>query len=144
MRIFISFKYETDYLFRNLLKAWNYHPNIDISFDDVTPREINSEEIGRVKAVLTQKVKDSDAVLVLIGEMSDTFHRDYKQIGYKNWQYFEIAKAIEYHKKIIVVKRDKTFDTPKILYNQGATWVYSFNKDKILDAINNSWSLWRW
>lgn len=144
MKLFISFKFDVDKHYRYLLNAWSQNPAFEIDFIDNTPSEIQSWDIGRIKAVLTKKIKDSDVVLVIIGNHSDDYHRDSDLIGFKNWQYYEIIKAKEFGKKIIALKIDRTNPTPSILYNSGAEWVYSFTKETILQAINNVKPWWGW
>ncbi len=56
-RIFISFDFDHDRHYRYLLKALKDNPRNDLVFDDVTPAEIASSSISRVKAVLTQRIE---------------------------------------------------------------------------------------
>lgn len=142
MKIFISFDFENDRQYKYILNGWNANPNINFVFEDGSTREINSWNIDRIKAALTAKIRQADYLLVIIGRYSDSFHKDRSLIGYKNWQYYEIAKAIELGKKIIAVKLDKSYKTPEILYNCGVSWAMSFSLDSIKNAIHKAQYGW--
>ena len=64
-KIFISFDCTNDHRYKDLLVAWSKNTSIDFSFDDRTPGEIQSDDITRIKAVLTHKIKEADCTLVL-------------------------------------------------------------------------------
>lgn len=78
-----------------LLKAWDANSNFEFSFSDYTSREIQSDSIPVVKANLTKKIKEATYTLVIVGEDANKLHKDHKEIGYRNWQNFEIAKSKE-------------------------------------------------
>ena len=138
MTIFVSFDFDNDRQYKYTLNMWNGNGNIDFEFNDGSTREIQSWDISRVKAAITTKINQSDAILVLIGEDADKQHKDHVSIGYRNWQYFEIAKAKEAKKKIIAVKLDRGNTTPALLYNSGASWAYSFTLESIKSAIHKA------
>lgn len=71
-----------------------------------------------------------------IGKHSDDEHPDSKEIGYKNWQAYEIAKNHEKRNGLVVVKLDTSYSAPSEAYGIGAEWVYSFNLNDILAASN--------
>lgn len=121
-----------------MLNAWAANSDIDFSFNDGSTQEIQSWNISRIKAAITAIINQSDAILVLIGEHSDSFHKDRNLIGYRNWQYFEIAQAKAAGKKIIAVKLDKGNSSPCLLYGSGASWAMSFTLDSIKNAIHKA------
>src|SRR4051794_20423574 len=88
-RIFISFDYEHDRHYRYLLAALAKNPWFVLEFDDATPGEIQSTDIGRIKAALTQKIRDATHTLVVIGDYANSFHPDRAKIGERNWQWWE-------------------------------------------------------
>lgn len=55
--VFVSFDYENDRHYKYLLEAWHAHPRFTFVFQDETPREIDSTNVGRIKAALTAKIK---------------------------------------------------------------------------------------
>lgn len=138
MKIFVSFDFDNDRQYKYTLNMWDGNDNIDFSFNDGSTQEIQSWNISRIKAAITSKINQADAILVLIGEHADSPHKDRSLIGYRNWQYFEIAKAKEAGKKIIAVKLDRGNTTPALLYNSGASWAMSFSLDSIKAAIHKA------
>lgn len=137
-RVFVSFDYDQDRHYRYLLQALVANPRSDIDFDDHTPEEIQSNNISRIKAVLTGKIREATHTLVIIGEHANSYHSKWMEIGYRNWQWWEINKSAEEGKGFIAVKIRSSNETPEPLYNKGATWAMSFTVDAILQAIRNA------
>ena len=54
-KVFISFDYEDDSHYRNLLSAWDKNSNFEFTFSDLTPNEIQTWAVDRIKAVLTTR-----------------------------------------------------------------------------------------
>ena len=52
--VFVSFDYENDRRYKFMLEAWHANPRFQFVFQDETPREIDSTNIGRIKAALTR------------------------------------------------------------------------------------------
>lgn len=138
MKIFVSFDFDNDRQYKYTLNMWGANDSINFSFNDGSTREIQSWDIGRIKAAITTKINQSDAILVLVGKYADSYHKDSNLIGYRNWQYFEIAKAKEAGKKIVAVKLDRNNTTPTLLYNSGASWAMSFTLESVKTAINKA------
>ncbi|MCG8605329.1 TIR domain-containing protein [bacterium] len=138
-RIFISFDYDHDRYYRYLLSALKENEGSEIEFDDVTPNEIQSYDIGRIKAVLTRKIRAATHTLVIIGAHANSYHPNRARIGTRNWQWWEIEKSIEEEKELIAVKIDRGYDSPDPIKGQGATWAHAFKVDSILKAIDNAW-----
>lgn len=135
-KVCCSFDYEHDRKYYNLLEAWNENESIDFSIEDSTPSEIQSESVATIKQVLSTKIGQADYMIAIIGKHSDDKHPDGEDIGYKNWQAYEIDKNNEKENKLVVVKLDNSYYAPDEAYNIGAKWVNSFNLDDILDALN--------
>lgn len=138
MKIFVSFDFDNDRRYKYVLEMWDSNANIDFSFNDGSTKEIQSWDISRVKAAITTKIRQADAILVLVGEHADTTHKDSALIGYRNWQYFEIAQAKAAGKKIIAVKLDRGNSSPSLLYGCGVSWAMSFSLDSIKAAIHRA------
>jgi len=136
-RVFISFDWHHDRDYRNLLSAFNKNPANDIEFLDSTPSEIDTMDVGRVKAVLTTKLRDATHTLVLIGKYANTPHRDKTKIGTQNWQWWEIEKSKEERKKLIGVKIERSNESPTPLLNAGATWA-GYTVDSIIAALREA------
>ena len=136
--IFISFDYDHDRRYRYLLKALKENPRSDIEFIDVTPEEIKSESVPRIKGVLTNRIRQSTHTLIIIGQYANSEHPDVDEIGEPNWQWWEIKKSISESNGLIAVKIDRTYNSPDPLLNEGAVWAMSFNVESIVNAIDKA------
>lgn len=136
-KVCCSFDYEYDRYYYNLLEAWNKNKNIDFSIIDCTPSEIQSESISTIKQVLSTKIGQANYMIAIIGEHSDDQHPDSEEIGYKNWQAYEIDKNDEKGNGLVVVKLDSSYYAPDEAYDIGAKWVNSFNLEDILAALDD-------
>lgn len=137
-KVFISFDYDNDRNYRYLLSALKANSDSDIDFEDLTPDEIQSYDVSRIKAALTRRIKDSDYALVIIGKHANGHHPDKDKIGTRNWQWWEIEKSAEEGNKFIAVKIERSHTTPDPLLGKNAKWAHSFNVDAILKAINEA------
>ena len=135
-KVCVSFDYENDRNYYNLLEAWNKNPNIDFHINDGTPSEIQSETVSTIKQVLSTKIGEANYMIAIIGKHSNDKHPDSIEIGYRNWQAYEIAKNAEKGNKLVIVRLDRSYIVPDEAYGQGAEWVYSFNLEDILNALN--------
>lgn len=134
-KVFVSFDYENDRLYKQALDMWGANKRFEFTFQSHTPTEIQSENIGRIKAVLTSKVKDATHVVVLVGKYANQIHPDTKLIGFRNWINFEVYQARLYKKKIVCVMLAPTNTLPEWLRGSGATLVSSFNEKDIIEAL---------
>ena len=92
----------------------------------------------RIKAALTRKINQSTYTLVIVGKEANKRHKDWREIGYKNWINYEIAKSKEKGNKIVAVKIDKSYESPDELMGAGASCAMSFTQDAILKALDNA------
>ncbi|XDD45258.1 TIR domain-containing protein [Leptospira sp. WS39.C2] len=136
-KIIVSFDFENDKAYKLVLNMWNANPNFEFEFADLTPDEIKSNDISRIKAALTAKINKSSYTLVIVGQNANSVHKDSKLIGYKNWINFEIAKSKEKGNKIVAVKLNKANQSPDELLNSGASWAMSFTQESILKALED-------
>lgn len=134
-KVFISFDYDHDRRYRYLLSALKENSGSKIDFEDLTPSEIDSYDVARIKAALTRRIKASGYTLVIIGKHANSYHPDRAKIGTRNWQWWEIEKSKEEGNKFIAVKIERSNATPEPLKGVGAKWAHSFNVDAILKAI---------
>lgn len=128
-KIFISYDYDNDKHYKNLLVAWDKNDLFDFSFYDgsvTTP--VNSTDAGPIRRVISQRISDCPRFLCIVG----------KHTHKSDWVAWEIDKAVELKKKIIAVKTDRSNTTPNGLYGVGATWALSFTFDSIKKAIEES------
>jgi len=137
-RVFVSFDYENDRHYKHLLEAWDANPNFDFFFSDLTPGEIDSWDVGRIKAVLTTRINSATYTLVIVGREANKLHRDHQQIGFRNWINFEIYQSRQHGNRLVAVKLDRTYESPEQLLNAGAAWAMSFTQDAILKALSEA------
>ncbi len=137
-KICISFDWHYDRDYRNLLSAWNASANNPVDFIDLTPGAINTDEVDRVKAVLTTQIRQATHTLVLVGAHANDWHKDSAKIGTRNWIWWEIEKSKEEGNKLIGVKLNASYASPDPLKNSNAKWANSFTLDAILKAINEA------
>jgi hypothetical protein len=137
-KVFVSFDYDHDKQYKYMLEAWDANPQFDFSFADQTPGEIDTSNIGRIKAGLTAKINQSTYTLVIIGQYANTPHPKRTLIGYKNWINFEIAQSKANRNKIVGIKIDRTNESPDEILNANASWAMAFTQDAILRALNSA------
>ncbi len=128
-RIFISFDYDKDKHYKNLLVAWDKNALFDFSFyDGSVTAPVSSTAAGPIKRVISQRISRCPRFLCIVG----------KHTWRSSWVAWEIDKAVELRRKIIAVKTDRSNKTPSGLYGAGATWAFSFAFAAIKKAIDDS------
>lgn len=137
-KVFVSFDYENDAHFKRLLEAWSSNTRFLFTFQDKTPQEIQSEDVGRIKAVLSTKVQQASHTLVLVGKYANQLHLDSAKIGCRNWINFEIQQSRLHNKKIVAVKLEPNNELPERLYGSNALLVNGFNQASIIKALSEA------
>lgn len=135
-QVFVSFDYENDKQYRYALSMWHANKTFDFKFQDMTPTEIKSERVDRVKAVLTQKIKNATHVLVIVGAYANEVHEDFAQIGCINWINYEMQQARLYRKKIVAVRLHPSYYLPYALEGANGLLVDGFREKPIITALN--------
>lgn len=124
-KIFVSYDYDNDRRYRFLLSAWDANKTFAFTFDDHSTPLINSTSAGRIKAAITQKMRNADFLLVIVGRHT---HRS-------KWVAWEINTAKQLRLKLIAVKIEPTNTSPAALLGAGATWARSFTADGVARAV---------
>lgn len=137
-KVFVSFDYETDKQYKYLLEAWHANPKFDFSFSDRTPTEIQSNDIGRIKAALTAKINTATHTLVIVGQFANQPHRDRTAIGFKNWINFEINKSKESGNRIAAVRLKPHFEFPDELMNSTGRYIEGFADDNVTKILDEA------
>ncbi len=137
-KVFVSFDYDNDKHYKVLLKAWDANPNFDFYFSDLSSTEINSWSVPVVKQVLSKKINEANYTVVLVGKEANKQHSDHKEIGYKNWLNYEVAKSKQHGNKLVAVKLSSTNTSPDELLGSGAAWAMSFKQESIVKALNEA------
>ena len=134
-KIFVSFDFEKDRQYKYMLNAWSENSAFKFTFEDHSSGEIQSSSVSVVKNVLSRKINEASAVIVIIGQDANKLHRDWCEIGYRNWQNYEVAKAKELGKKLIAVQIDSRYQYPEELLDANAMRVFGFRQADIMRAI---------
>ena len=128
-KVFISFDYDNDRRYKNLLVAWDQNKHFDLGFyDGSVTVSVNSEDAGPIRRVISQRIGACPRFLCIVGEKTHE----------SDWVAWEIDKAIELDRKLIAVKTDRSNTSPGNLLNAGATWALSFTFDAIKKALDDS------
>lgn len=94
-KIFVSYYHDSDKHYKRLLEAWSANDKFSLEFEDVsTDVSINSENEKYIKRRIADNIKQSDALVVLVG----------KESHQRPWIAWEINKAKEHKKKIVAIK----------------------------------------
>lgn len=128
-KIFISFDFDHDKHYKNLLVAWDKNDLFDFSFyDGSVTVPVNSTDAGPIRRAISKRISACPRFLCIVGKHT---HRS-------GWVAWEIQKAVELKKKIIAVKTDRSNTAPPALYGVGARWALSFTFESIKKAIESS------
>jgi hypothetical protein len=126
--VFVSFDYDNDRHYKDLLCAWDANPDFDFSFIETFPKvSVESNDAEAIKSVLAQKIWAATHLLAIIGKYT-----------YSGWVGWEINKAKELKKKLVAVKIDREYTAPAALFGSGATWAMSFTRDAVLEALKEA------
>lgn len=137
-KIFVSFDFEEDRNYKYTLNMWSSRTDFDFTMDDRSPREIQTDSVSVVKQVLSRKINEASTIIVIAGEQINKPHKDRYEIGYINWQNYEVAKAIELRKDIILVKLHPSSQCPEQLYGHYYVVAKNFTQEDILDALRTA------
>lgn len=128
-KVFISYKHSTDSNYRSMLHAWNSNERFDFNFEQCSPSvAIDSKNESKIKKELVPLISNADYLLVIIGQKTHL----------SKWVAWEIKQAKRLGLKLIAVKINNSFITPKQLLNSGTEFARSFKKDAILDALERA------
>lgn len=126
-KVFVSYDYDNDKHYKNLLMAWDGNKLFDFSiYDHSADVSINSTNSTAIKSVISRYLNESTYFLVIVGAKTNK----------SAWVKWEIEKAVELKKRIIAVKTDRENISPDALLGIGATWAMTFTYDSIIKAIN--------
>ena len=127
--VFISFDYDNDAHYKNLLLAWDKNKDFDFGFYDGSLRDaINSTNAAYIKGKIKPKILAAGRLLCIVGEKTSK----------SDWIDWEIQIAKDNSKKLIGVKTAKDNTSPLGLIGSSATWALSFNFDAIKKALDES------
>ena len=137
-KVFVSYDHETDGHCRSLLETWNANPDFDFLFNDRMPREIDKNNVVRIKVETTVKINSASHTLVIVGKDANTIHRHQHLIGFRNWMDFEIHQSKLHGNKIVAVRLQNDYEFPDELMGAGASWALGFDENEIIKALNEA------
>ena len=127
-KIFISYDYDNDKHYKNLLVAWDANSELDFSFYDASVDvSVDSNDAAAIKRVISSRISNASHSLCIIGS------KTYKS----GWVKWEIEKAVELKKKLVAVKTDSGNTSPDAIQGVGASWAMSSTFDSIKNAIDS-------
>ena len=125
-KIFISFDYDNDKHYKNLLVAWDKNDLFDFEFyDESVSVVVNSEDAAYIRSVIKKKIESADILLCIVGEET---HKS----GWCSWE-IETAKSLG--KSLLGVKTSPGNTSPSELLGSGASWAMTFTLDGIKEAV---------
>ncbi len=128
-KIFISYDYDNDKHYKNLLLAWDENSEFDFGFSDQSADvSIQSTDAAAIKRAISAKINAATYFLCLVGSKTSK----------SGWVTWEIEKAKDLKKKLVAVKISSGNTTPIGLLNAGASWAMSFTFDAIKKAIEDA------
>lgn len=137
-KVYVCFDYERDRIYKFLMEAWDANSDFEFSFNDQSPREIQSNDISVVKACLTKKINAANYTVVLAGKDANKKHEDADKIGYRNWQNFEVARSVANGNKLVVVELPGYTEAPEECYGHGAVWAGKYSQQNIIDGLKKA------
>lgn len=136
-KVFVSFDYDNDKHYKYMLEAWNANRRFDFVFSDVTPDEIDTYNVGRIKAALTAKINTATHTLVIVGKEANKVHRNQHLIGFRNWINFEIHQSKLAGNKLVAVRIQPQYEAPEELNGAIVSWAWGgFQENSIINALN--------
>jgi Thoeris protein ThsB, TIR-like domain len=136
-QVFVSFDYDNDKHYKFLLQAWDANPEFDFVFEDKTPGEIKTNDIGRIKAGLTRKINEASHTLFIVGKHANQPHKDRNAIGFINWINYEAYQSIQSDNYLAVVKLDDSCGIPNELKAR-YWWISGFSEINVIKVLNDS------
>ena len=128
-KIFISYDYERDRHWKNLLVAWDENSLFDFSFYDTSVDvSVDSTDAAAIKRVISARINNATYFLCIVG----------KNTHKSGWVKWEIGKAVALTKKQVAVKTDRGNTAPGAILGVGASWAMSFTFDSIQKAIGDA------
>ena len=130
-KVFVSYDHSEDGRYKELLTAWDANTNFDFEFDQRSPdTPVDGTEAGVAQVALTEKMKESEYILVIIGKDSHA----------NKWMNWEIQKAKQdgIKLKFAAVKIDRNNVNPDSLPIPATSFAYSFTMEGVINALKQA------
>jgi hypothetical protein len=131
--VFVSYDYENDGYYKDILLTWSKSPDFPrFSFNDQPPRvRVESEEATPLKHLIQGKIRAATAFLCVVGPNTST----------NGWIDWEIGTAIELDKRMVVVRTNRDCVAPAALSEVGPTCALSFTFEGIKRAVDEAYGV---
>ncbi len=128
-KIFISYDYDNDKHYKNLLVAWDKNKEFDFAFYDASVDvSVDSTDAAAIKRIISARIKNATHFLCIIG----------KHTHKSGWVEWEIEKAVELKRKLVAVKIDSGNTSHSAIQGVSAKWAMSFTFESIKKAIEGA------
>ena len=129
--VYLSYDHGSDDNYRDILVTWSKHPDFArFSFYDHTPTvPVDSEEGEPHRKAIAASIGAANGFLCVIGERAVA----------NPWMLWEVKKADELGKRLIVVRINRECAVPDLLSEVGATCAMSFTFEGIRRAIDEAY-----
>jgi hypothetical protein len=131
--VFVSYDYENDGNYRDLLVTWSQSPDfprLSVNDQPVTC-PVDSDEAEPLKHAVHGKIKSATAFLCLVGEKTSA----------SAWVDWEIKTAIELEKRMVVARTNRDCVVPDVLSEVGPTCAMSFTFEGIKRAVDEAYGV---
>ena len=131
--VFVSYDYETDGNYKDLLLTWSQSPDfprLSVNDQPVT-YPVDSAEAEPLKHVVYGKIKTATAFLCVVGDRTSA----------SAWANWEIKTAIELEKRMVVVRTNRDCVVPDALSEVGPTCAMSFTFEAIKRAVDEAYGV---
>jgi hypothetical protein len=131
--VFVSYDYENDGYYKDLLATWSQSPDfprLSVNDQPVT-YPVDSDEAEPLKRVVYGKIRAATAFLCVVGEKTSA----------SAWVDWEIKTAIDLDKRMIVVRTSRDTVVPDVLSEVGPTCAMSFTFEAIKRAVGEAYGV---
>jgi hypothetical protein len=130
-QVYLSFDHENDGYYKDVLVNWSKMPGFaQLWINDEPPAEpVDSPGAEPIKQALAKRIGAANGLLCVVGENSLT----------NGWMEWELKKADELGKRVIVVRTSRDCAVPEMLSDMGATCAMSFTFEGIRRAIDEAY-----
>ncbi len=130
-QVYLSFDHENDGYYRDVLVNWSKMPGFaQLWINDEPPTmPVDSPGTEPVKQALAKRIGAASGLLCVVGDKCSTH----------GWMLWEIKKADELGKRVIVVRTNRDCAVPEVLSDMGATCAMSFTFEGIRRAIDEAY-----
>ncbi len=127
--IFVSYDYDNDKHYKNLLVAWDKNKEFDFAFYDASVDvSVDSTDAAAIKRVISERIGSATHFLCIVG----------KHTNKSGWVKWEIEKAVALKKKVVGVKTDAGNTSPPAILGVGASWAMSYTFEAIEKAVDEA------